>query len=229
MILKVAIILALKKGSGGGVSGAGEPIGSGEISHGFRGIKAGSLKGCREETGAPAIHARLGSATDIGNRDVSGKVLSFTAEGISCPSSGTGETIQSEAGAHEVFARSVGIGFPSHTVEKTHLISEITEPRKKIRDHLTALPPRLKFPRTFHQVPLFSLKGDEFVATWHGLAVAFDKLRFVIPGVDLADRSGTKNHQHLLGPRHSMRKPGGVWIGRIDRRPNGHFTGGALS
>ena len=51
------------------------------------------------------------------------------------------------------------------------------------------------------------------------------QVRFVIKGVDMTDRSRTKDHQHLLSLSFKMGLSGGVWMVRVNIRSNGRLAG----
>ena len=49
----------------------------------------------------------------------------------------------------------------------------------------------------------------------------FPKLRLVVEGIQVADGTGAKDHQNLLGLRIKMNRAWGVWGSRINDWANG--------
>src|SRR5437867_3663724 len=79
---------------------------------------------------------------------------------------------------------------------------------------------RLEWPQRASELALFALKRDELVAAGQRLAVPFDQLWFVIPGIDVTDRAGTENHEHALSLGREVRRTRGQrCVGPIIRQP----------
>ncbi len=104
-------------------------------------------------------------------------------------------------------------------MHKAHVIRQFTQHRHQIRNHLAAFTARLKFPGALGKIALLALKGNQIIATGHGLAMAFDQLGFVIEGVELTASTRAKDQQNALGFGGKVSGPGGKRMRRIDLRP----------
>ncbi len=94
---------------------------------------------------------------------------------------------------------------------------------KQIGNHLSALTTRPKFPQRLSQVSIGPLEGNELFVARQRFSVESDQLRLVIERVDLAERTGAKNDNHVGRFGREVGRPrcvriGGVNLGRLPCR-----------
>jgi hypothetical protein len=132
------------------------------------------------------IGAYLRNTARIGDGHERRQILAFAAERIRHPTADPGETVQREPGAHLILRRTVRIRLGGHPVQKAHLVSQFSEIREQLADHLSRFASRLKFPQRSDQVPIRALEGDKLIVPRQGLVVAFDEFRLVIERIEMA-------------------------------------------
>ena len=95
-------------------------------------------------------------------------------------------------------------------------VGEAGQVRDHLRHHLPGLAARLEFVLRPGEIPRRPLERHRR-STGERLVVVLHKLRLPVPGLELADSTGTEDHEHALGPRREM---GGTWhigAGGIDQ------------
>ena len=170
------------------------------------------------------IRPHLRHAARIGNGDEGRQILVLRAQRVAHPRAHAGKAVERETGAHLVLGRAVRVRLGRHRVDEAQVVGQLRQVRQQIGDHLARLPARLEFPVRLHEVAVLALKGDELVPPGHRLAVALDQLRLVIPRVQMAQRAGAKDHQHILRLGREMRRARRVGMLRRPVRTNGRFV-----
>ena len=76
---------------------------------------------------------------------------------------------------------------------------------------LSAFSAGYEVPKRFLQVAIFSLKRNQPTVARQRLSMLLNQLGFVLPEIDVANRSGAKDNDHIFGSRLEM------WLARSER------------
>ena len=120
------------------------------------------------------------------------------------------------------------VALGGHGVDETHFVREFGQVGQHLGNHFPGLAARFEVPERPGQVAALALEGDESLRAGHPLAVAFEQLRFVVPGFEMAAGAGTKDHEDVARFGHEVRCPRGVGTLRGPLRPDGGQGGEEL-
>ena len=153
-------------------------------------------------------------AARVEERDEGGQILIVGAQRIANPRSDTREPVECEACGEEVFGRPVGVALTGEGMNESDVVGQFGQVRDEVRDHLAGLSARSERVLRAGQISGRSLERHGGSAR-HGLVVPTVELRLVVPGFELADRPGAKNHDDVLGLRGEVRWTRTVGVGQV--------------
>ena len=159
----------------------------------------------------------MGHAAGVGERDIGGQILVLAAERVGHPRAEGGEAVQHEAGREKILRRAVGVRLARERMHEGQVVGQFREMRDQVADHFSRTAAGAKRILWSREIPRGTLKGHGGSARQR-LTVPFDQLRLVVPGFQLADRSGAENYDDVLRLRREMRQPRCVGPCQVDRR-----------
>ena len=147
--------------------------------------------------------------------DEAGEVFVFGAESVGDPTAHGRADEVGRAGVKEEGGGSVRDAFGVHGVDEAEVIDVLADVWKKFADVLTALAVLLEVPEWFQELALafFSEGGFPNAHEVVALAIAFDKLRFVVEAVDVAGPTGHEEEDDSFGPAREEGRFGCEGIG----------------
>jgi hypothetical protein len=113
-------------------------------------------------------------------------------------------------------------------MDKTDFIGELGDTRQQLGQHLAALASRFELPLGLGQLPDRPHEGNR--RSIRGIApVVTKQLRLVVPGIHVAQRTGTVDDEELIRLRWEMRRSWSARPSWVDRRAKSLFRQQAIS
>ena len=197
-------MLAVQRGEQvhGGAAGA-LFCGGTEILRRFVGAEGGALKGGGQEAAAPVVRPGLRTSARVCDGDEARQVFIERPERVSRPRTKAGITLEGEAGGEKVLRLGVGAVLRGERVDEANVVSQPREMWHEVGNHLAALTAWFEVPERFCETADGAFKRHLRRIRRH-FPVLFIELRLVVERIEVADRSGAEDQQHLLRLRRKM-------------------------
>ena len=197
------------------VVGGGKCVGAVQVGRRGGGGEVRGLESGRQETAAEIVLAAAGQPAGVVDGDESRKVFGFAAQRVGHPRTERRKALHRKTRVEKVLALGVRTGLGRQRMDETQVVDQTAQVRQQVRRHFARSTPRPKFPERFGDRPGRPLERHRRHAR-RGLTVQPVQGRFVIERIDVRDRAGAIDHQHLLGGDVEVGRPRGVGVGVVD-------------